>query len=226
MITLNLYHTIWYFLSCGIFFPDHLSDFTSLLTHRRIPAFETNALHSGSRFPDSRVARSASSPASCPRLWKHSPQARWQALQDPLTGTVQSALRSGRKGCWGAGRARGRRRLTMVTGGAGAGAAMASWSTFSVAVVTVFFLLILPCFSRAQTLSFPFRQPETCGHNQYFDISALSCVRCGANQRRDARGEMVWDGPWPKQSSRIGAAPSPRRRRNTLSSVERIFQER
>nr|XP_019574373.1 PREDICTED: meckelin isoform X1 [Rhinolophus sinicus] len=76
----------------------------------------------------------------------------------------------------------------MVTGGGGAGEAMASWSTFSVAVVTVFFLLILPCFSRAQTLSFPFRQPETCGRNQYFDISALSCVRCGANQRQDARG--------------------------------------
>uniref|UniRef100_A0A671ER00 Transmembrane protein 67 n=1 Tax=Rhinolophus ferrumequinum TaxID=59479 RepID=A0A671ER00_RHIFE len=76
----------------------------------------------------------------------------------------------------------------MVTGGGVSGESMASWSTFSVAVVTVFFLFILPCFSRAQTLSFPFRQPETCGHNQYFDISALSCVRCGANQRQDARG--------------------------------------
>uniref|UniRef100_A0A4X1U751 Transmembrane protein 67 n=1 Tax=Sus scrofa TaxID=9823 RepID=A0A4X1U751_PIG len=32
------------------------------------------------------------------------------------------------------------------------------------------------------------QQPETCGHNQYFDISALSCVPCGANQMQDAGG--------------------------------------
>uniref|UniRef100_A0A8B7WH29 Meckelin-like n=1 Tax=Castor canadensis TaxID=51338 RepID=A0A8B7WH29_CASCN len=40
----------------------------------------------------------------------------------------------------------------------------------------------------AQTFSFPFQQPETCGHNQYFDISSLSCVQCGAHQKPDAHG--------------------------------------
>uniref|UniRef100_A0A8C2RTE1 Transmembrane protein 67 n=1 Tax=Capra hircus TaxID=9925 RepID=A0A8C2RTE1_CAPHI len=65
---------------------------------------------------------------------------------------------------------------------------MAAGSTLSAASVTLFLLLVLPRVSQAQTFFFPFRQPETCGHNQYFDISALSCVACGANQRQDARG--------------------------------------
>ncbi|OWK04307.1 hypothetical protein Celaphus_00016438, partial [Cervus elaphus hippelaphus] len=58
----------------------------------------------------------------------------------------------------------------------------------SAASVPLFLLLVLPRVSQAQTFFLPFRQPETCGHNQYFDISALSCVACGANQRQDARG--------------------------------------
>uniref|UniRef100_A0A8C0A9J3 Transmembrane protein 67 n=1 Tax=Bos mutus grunniens TaxID=30521 RepID=A0A8C0A9J3_BOSMU len=76
----------------------------------------------------------------------------------------------------------------MATGGRGAVVAMAAGSTLSSASVTLFLLLVLPRVSQAQTFFFPFRQPETCGHNQYFDISALSCVACGSNQRQDARG--------------------------------------
>ncbi|PNI84999.1 TMEM67 isoform 12, partial [Pan troglodytes] len=70
----------------------------------------------------------------------------------------------------------------------GAGVAMAAWSLLSARAVTAFLLLFLPRFLQAQTFSFPFQQPEKCDNNQYFDISALSCVPCGANQRQDARG--------------------------------------
>uniref|UniRef100_A0A9L0JTG5 Transmembrane protein 67 n=1 Tax=Equus asinus TaxID=9793 RepID=A0A9L0JTG5_EQUAS len=76
----------------------------------------------------------------------------------------------------------------MVTGGSGAGADMAAWSPLPSAAVTAFLLLVFPRVSQAQTFSLPFQEPETCGHNQYFDISALSCVSCGANQRQDNRG--------------------------------------
>ncbi|KAK1331917.1 hypothetical protein QTO34_007593 [Cnephaeus nilssonii] len=65
---------------------------------------------------------------------------------------------------------------------------MALRSSWAVAAVTVFLPWVLPRVSRAQTFSFPFRQPETCGRDQYFDISALSCAPCGAHQRQDARG--------------------------------------
>ncbi|KAF5915151.1 hypothetical protein HPG69_011614 [Diceros bicornis minor] len=85
---------------------------------------------------------------------------------------------------------------TMVTGGGGTAATMEAWSTSSPAAVTALLVLVLPRLSQAQTFSLPFRQPETCGHNQYFDISALSCVSCGANQRQDSRGETVWGGLW------------------------------
>lgn len=72
---------------------------------------------------------------------------------------------------------------------------MAPGSRWSVAAVTVFLPWVLPRVSQAQTFSFPFRQPETCGRSQYFDISALSCAPCGAHQRRDAGGEMAGPGP-------------------------------
>ncbi|XP_036193599.1 meckelin isoform X3 [Myotis myotis] len=65
---------------------------------------------------------------------------------------------------------------------------MALRSSWAVAAVTVFLQWVLPGVSQAQTFSFPFRQPETCGRSQYFDISALSCAPCGAHQRQDARG--------------------------------------
>ncbi|KAM7074946.1 meckelin isoform 4-T5 [Molossus nigricans] len=76
----------------------------------------------------------------------------------------------------------------MVTECCGSRVAMAVWSTSMIAAVTVFLQLVIPRVSQAQTFSLPFRKPETCGHNQYFDISALSCVPCGANQRQDAQG--------------------------------------
>uniref|UniRef100_A0A2K5Z4T1 Transmembrane protein 67 n=1 Tax=Mandrillus leucophaeus TaxID=9568 RepID=A0A2K5Z4T1_MANLE len=75
----------------------------------------------------------------------------------------------------------------MATRG-GAEVAMAAWYLLSARAVTVFLLLSLPRFLQAQTFSFPFQQPEKCDNNQYFDISALSCVPCGVNQRQDARG--------------------------------------
>uniref|UniRef100_A0A8I5N4V8 Transmembrane protein 67 n=1 Tax=Papio anubis TaxID=9555 RepID=A0A8I5N4V8_PAPAN len=75
----------------------------------------------------------------------------------------------------------------MATRG-GAEVPMAAWSLLSARAVTVSLLLSLPRFLQAQTFSFPFQQPEKCDNNQYFDISALSCVPCGANQRQDARG--------------------------------------
>ncbi|XP_063525049.1 meckelin isoform X2 [Pongo pygmaeus] len=75
----------------------------------------------------------------------------------------------------------------MATRG-GAGVAMAAWSLLYARAVTTFLLLFLLRFLQAQTFSFPFQQPEKCDNNQYFDISALSCVPCGANQSQDARG--------------------------------------
>ncbi|XP_078208809.1 meckelin isoform X2 [Callithrix jacchus] len=75
----------------------------------------------------------------------------------------------------------------MATRG-GVGVAMAAWSLLSARAVTAFLLLLLPRILQAQTFSLPFQQPENCDNNQYFDISALSCVPCGANQRQDARG--------------------------------------
>ncbi|KAM9095922.1 meckelin isoform 1-T1 [Sarcophilus harrisii] len=56
------------------------------------------------------------------------------------------------------------------------------------AALTVLVALLLPGFSGTQSFSLPFRRPETCDHNQYFDVSSLSCAPCGANQTRDSRG--------------------------------------
>uniref|UniRef100_A0A2K5QQ76 Transmembrane protein 67 n=1 Tax=Cebus imitator TaxID=2715852 RepID=A0A2K5QQ76_CEBIM len=70
----------------------------------------------------------------------------------------------------------------------GVGVAMAARSLLSARAVIAFLLLLLPRVLQAQTFSFPFQQPENCDNNQYFDISTLSCVPCGANQRQDARG--------------------------------------
>ncbi|KAL0599023.1 Meckelin [Plecturocebus cupreus] len=70
----------------------------------------------------------------------------------------------------------------------GVGVVMAASSFLFARALTAFLLLLLPCVLQAQTFSFPFQQPEKCDNNQYFDISALSCVPCGANQRQDARG--------------------------------------
>ncbi|XP_004370883.1 meckelin [Trichechus manatus latirostris] len=77
----------------------------------------------------------------------------------------------------------------MATGRGGVRVAMVAWPALSAAVMTALLFSALPRVSQAQSFSLPFRQPESCSHNQYFDISALSCVPCGANQRQDARGE-------------------------------------
>lgn len=80
----------------------------------------------------------------------------------------------------------------------GAGVAMAAPSVLTAKAVTAFLVLVVPSISQALTFSFPFQQPETCSHNQYFDISALSCVSCGANQKHDARGET--GAGWTRQT--------------------------
>ncbi|XP_040849292.1 meckelin isoform X2 [Ochotona curzoniae] len=65
---------------------------------------------------------------------------------------------------------------------------MAVFSVFSARDLSTFLLLVLSSVSQAQIFSLPFRQPETCGQDQYFDISALSCAPCGAHQRQSAEG--------------------------------------
>ncbi|XP_064409881.1 meckelin [Latimeria chalumnae] len=42
------------------------------------------------------------------------------------------------------------------------------------------------CF--CQQFSIPFQQPQTCETDQYFDISSLSCIQCGANQQANING--------------------------------------
>ncbi|XP_041513183.1 meckelin isoform X2 [Microtus oregoni] len=71
---------------------------------------------------------------------------------------------------------------------AGPAVAMAAKPGSPVKAGAAFLLLVLGEVSWAQIFSFPFRRPESCGLHQYFDISALSCEPCGANQRRDALG--------------------------------------
>uniref|UniRef100_A0A665WFX7 Transmembrane protein 67 n=1 Tax=Echeneis naucrates TaxID=173247 RepID=A0A665WFX7_ECHNA len=39
-----------------------------------------------------------------------------------------------------------------------------------------------------QLFIIPFRNPSDCGVEEYFDISSLSCVRCGSNQQRSTTG--------------------------------------
>ena len=134
---------------------------------------------------------------------------------------IQSALQSRRWGWRAAGDGLAAGVCTMATGGRGAVVAMAAGSTLSSASVTLFLLLVLPRVSQAQTFFFPFRQPETCGHNQYFDISALSFMACGSNQRQDARGETSRDGPWPKEQSRLDPGVA----ETSPAPAERMFQK-
>ncbi|XP_020828549.1 meckelin [Phascolarctos cinereus] len=81
---------------------------------------------------------------------------------------------------------------TMATAERGSRAAMAvGWAPRgpgTPAAVAVLVALVLPGLPAAQRFSLPFRRPETCDHHQYFDVSSLSCVPCGANQTRDSRG--------------------------------------
>lgn len=114
---------------------------------------------------------------------------------------------------------------TMVTGGSGAGADMAAWLPLPSAAVTAFLLLVFPRVSQAQTFSLPFQEPETCGHNQYFDISALSCVSCGANQRQDNRGEAGRGGPGHSHSPAAARLPEPGVAETRLRLREECFRK-
>uniref|UniRef100_A0AAX7UM25 Transmembrane protein 67 n=1 Tax=Astatotilapia calliptera TaxID=8154 RepID=A0AAX7UM25_ASTCA len=49
--------------------------------------------------------------------------------------------------------------------------------------VTLFILMYIDVL-RCQPFTIPFRTPSDCGAEEFFDISSLSCVRCGPNQRR------------------------------------------
>uniref|UniRef100_A0A3B4GLU4 Uncharacterized protein n=1 Tax=Pundamilia nyererei TaxID=303518 RepID=A0A3B4GLU4_9CICH len=62
---------------------------------------------------------------------------------------------------------------------------MASWASLSVhkVPVTLFILMYIDVL-RCQPFTIPFRTPSDCGAEEFFDISSLSCVRCGPNQRR------------------------------------------
>nr|XP_019948293.1 PREDICTED: meckelin [Paralichthys olivaceus] len=52
----------------------------------------------------------------------------------------------------------------------------------------VLFLLIYADSLRCQQFVIPFRAPADCGAEELFDISSLSCVRCGSNQLRSSTG--------------------------------------
>uniref|UniRef100_A0A669ESJ6 Transmembrane protein 67 n=1 Tax=Oreochromis niloticus TaxID=8128 RepID=A0A669ESJ6_ORENI len=49
--------------------------------------------------------------------------------------------------------------------------------------VTLFILMYIDLLW-CQPFTIPFRTPSDCGAEEFFDISSLSCVRCGPNQRR------------------------------------------
>ncbi|KAH0517635.1 Meckelin [Microtus ochrogaster] len=84
---------------------------------------------------------------------------------------------------------------------AGPAVAMAAKPGSPVTAGAAFLLLVLGEVSWAQIFSFPFRRPESCGLHQYFDISALSCEPCGANQRRDALVERNVNGSLLSQAT-------------------------
>ncbi|XP_034730420.1 meckelin isoform X3 [Etheostoma cragini] len=50
------------------------------------------------------------------------------------------------------------------------------------------FLLIYIGPLNCQQFVIPFKAPSDCGAEEFFDISSLSCVRCGSNQRRSTTG--------------------------------------
>uniref|UniRef100_I3JFI6 Transmembrane protein 67 n=1 Tax=Oreochromis niloticus TaxID=8128 RepID=I3JFI6_ORENI len=53
--------------------------------------------------------------------------------------------------------------------------------------VTLFILMYIDLLW-CQPFTIPFRTPSDCGAEEFFDISSLSCVRCGPNQRRSTTG--------------------------------------
>lgn len=56
--------------------------------------------------------------------------------------------------------------------------------------VTLFILMYIDVL-RCQPFTIPFRTPSDCGAEEFFDISSLSCVRCGPNQRRSTTGRLT-----------------------------------
>ncbi|XP_028326363.1 meckelin isoform X2 [Gouania willdenowi] len=50
------------------------------------------------------------------------------------------------------------------------------------------FLLISLSLSQSQQFVIPYKAPSNCSQEQFFDISSLSCVSCGQNQRQSPTG--------------------------------------
>ncbi|XP_030605522.1 meckelin isoform X2 [Archocentrus centrarchus] len=53
--------------------------------------------------------------------------------------------------------------------------------------VSLFILMYIDLL-RCQPFTIPFRAPSDCGAEEFFDISSVSCVMCGPNQRRSTTG--------------------------------------
>lgn len=50
------------------------------------------------------------------------------------------------------------------------------------------FLLVYVEFLSCQQFILPFKGPLDCSADEFFDISSLSCVKCGPNQQRSTTG--------------------------------------
>lgn len=74
--------------------------------------------------------------------------------------------------------------FTMATG------TLRSVSHSSKLSVTVFLLLYIDS-TRCQQFVFPFKAPSDCSVEEFFDVSSLSCVRCGADQRQSTTGQCM-----------------------------------
>lgn len=77
--------------------------------------------------------------------------------------------------------------FTMATG------TLQSVSHSSKLSVTLFLLLYIDSFW-CQQFVFPFKDPADCSAEEFFDISALSCAKCGADQRQSTSGQCVQQG--------------------------------
>lgn len=55
-------------------------------------------------------------------------------------------------------------------------------------VPLILFLVMYVDLLNCQQFIVPFKAPSDCGVEEFFDISSLSCVRCGPNQRRSTTG--------------------------------------
>ncbi|MBN3315291.1 MKS3 protein, partial [Atractosteus spatula] len=53
---------------------------------------------------------------------------------------------------------------------------------------SILFVLLKSGIYSCQQFSIPFQQPSGCSREQFFDISSLSCVKCGPNQIKNADG--------------------------------------